>query len=95
MCILELGHLILVSICAEESWWRSELHFVMNERLAARQTAFHDGDDDDEDHCDDDDDDDSDDVFVDDNDYDDKEELQQAVRPCIHCNHWDQKKKEL
>ena len=41
----------VVSLCAEESRWRSELHTVMNERLAARQTAFHDRDDNEEDYC--------------------------------------------
>ena len=40
----------VVSLCAEESRWRSELHTVMNERLAARQTAFHDCDDNEEDY---------------------------------------------
>ena len=40
----------VVSICAEESRWRSELHAVMNERLAARQTAFHDRDDNEDDY---------------------------------------------
>ena len=40
----------VVSICAEESRWRSEVHTVMNERLAARQTAFHDRDDNEDDY---------------------------------------------
>ena len=40
----------VVSLCAEESRWRSELHTVMNEGLAARQTAFHDRDDNEDDY---------------------------------------------